>query len=106
MADTNRNTFMRPDTLFGICEAIGQDFGFNPLWLRLAIVPAIFFAPVATMIAYLSVGLLVLASRLIFPAKAVAASALSVVAETPVPVLAAVPAAANHGADVPLALAA
>lgn len=65
----NRNTFNRPDTFFGICEAIGQDFGFNPLWLRLAFVPPIFFAPLLALGAYVALGIVVLASRLIFPAK-------------------------------------
>lgn len=65
----NRNTFNRPDTFFGICEAVGQDFGFNPLWLRLAFVPPVFFAPQYAFIAYFALGIVVLASRLMFPAK-------------------------------------
>lgn len=68
-ATMNRNTFNRPDTFFGICEAIGQDFGFNPLWLRLAFVPPVFFAPQYAFIAYFALGIVVLASRLLFPAK-------------------------------------
>ena len=36
---------LRNDTILGVCEAIGQDFGFNPLWLRLAFIAPIFFAP-------------------------------------------------------------
>ena len=28
---------LRNDTILGVCEAIGQDFGFNPLWLRLGV---------------------------------------------------------------------
>jgi phage shock protein C len=85
MADTNRNTFDRPDTFLGICEAMGQDFGFNPLWLRLAFVPALFFFPFQAPFAYLGLGLVVLASRLIFPAKTVAApiSAATLVAAKP-----------------------
>lgn len=72
MADNRRNTLMRPDTFFGICEAVGQDFGFNPLWLRLALVPPIFFQPLYSLIAYLTLGLVVLASRLLFPPKVAA----------------------------------
>jgi phage shock protein C len=84
----NRNTFNRPDTFFGVCEAIGQDFGFNPLWLRLAFVPPVFFAPQYALVAYIALGLVVLASRLIFPAKAdavtdVSAPAPLAVVETP-----------------------
>src|SRR3546814_1112596 len=35
MDSETTNLFRRRDTFFGICEAVGQDFGFNPLWLRL-----------------------------------------------------------------------
>lgn len=71
----NRNTFNRPDTFFGVCEAVGQDFGFNPLWLRLAFVPPVFFAPQYALAAYVVLGLMVLASRLMFPAKVEAVAA-------------------------------
>src|SRR3546814_1952448 len=35
MEQETTNLFRRKDTFFGICEAVGRDFGFNPLWLRL-----------------------------------------------------------------------
>ena len=50
---------LRSDTILGVCEAIGRDFGFNPLWLRLAFIAPIFFAPAATIIAYLGLGIVV-----------------------------------------------
>ncbi|MDB5694146.1 MAG: hypothetical protein JWO81_3209, partial [Alphaproteobacteria bacterium] len=25
----------RDDNILGICQAVGDDFGFNPLWLRI-----------------------------------------------------------------------
>ncbi|MCW5647136.1 MAG: PspC domain-containing protein [Sphingopyxis sp.] len=68
------NLFRRRDTFFGICEAVGQDFGFNPLWLRLAIVAPLFFFPVQTFIGYFALGAVVLVSRLLFPARATAAA--------------------------------
>lgn len=74
MENETTNLFHRRDTFFGICEAVGQDFGFNPLWLRLAFVAPLFFFPVQTFIGYFALGLVVLASRLIFPAKAAAAA--------------------------------
>ena len=46
MENETTNLFRRRDTFFGICEAVGQDFGFNPLWLRLAFVAPLFFFPV------------------------------------------------------------
>jgi phage shock protein C len=69
MDNETTNLFTRRDTLFGICEAVGQDFGFNPLWLRLAFVAPLFFFPVQTFVGYFALGLVVLASRLLFPAK-------------------------------------
>ena len=69
------NLFQRRDTFFGICEAVGQDFGFNPLWLRLALIAPLFFFPVQTFAAYFGLGAIVLASRLLFPAPAATPSA-------------------------------
>lgn len=69
MEHETTNLFRRRDTFFGICEAVGQDFGFNPLWLRLAFVAPLFFFPVQTFIGYFALGIAVLASRLFFPAK-------------------------------------
>ena len=60
---------LRHDTILGVCEAVGQDFGFNPLWLRLAFIAPIFFAPAATVGAYLGLGLVVGATRLLFKDK-------------------------------------
>ncbi len=74
MENETTNLFRRRDTFFGICEAVGQDFGFNPLWLRLAFVAPLFFFPLQTFIGYFALGLVVLASRLIFPAKSAAAA--------------------------------
>ena len=74
MENQTDNLFSRRDTFFGICESVGQDFGFNPLWLRLAFVAPIFFFPVQTFAAYFLLGGLVLASRLMFPNKAAPAA--------------------------------
>ena len=50
---------LRNDTILGVCEAIGRDFGFNPLWLRLAFIVPLFFAPTLTIAAYFGLGALV-----------------------------------------------
>lgn len=47
---------LRNDTILGVCEAIGRDFGFNPLWLRLAFIAPLFFAPSLTIAAYFGLG--------------------------------------------------
>ena len=60
---------LRNDTILGVCEAIGQDFGFNPLWLGLAFIAPIFVAPVACVGAYLALGAVVGTTRLLFKDK-------------------------------------
>jgi phage shock protein C len=50
---------LRHDTILGVCEAIGRDFGFNPLWLRLAFIAPLFFAPTLTIAAYFGLAALV-----------------------------------------------
>ena len=69
MHDANQTTeaTYKPDNILGICEAVGNELGFNPTWLRLAFLPVLFFAPLVMVSAYLALGVVVLASRLIFP---------------------------------------
>jgi phage shock protein PspC (stress-responsive transcriptional regulator) len=55
------------DNLFGVCAAIGEDFGFNPLWLRIAFACGLLFSLEGVLAAYAALGLVVLASRLIAP---------------------------------------
>ena len=76
----------RPDNLLGICAAIGEDFGFNPLWLRVALGAGILWNPAVIVGTYLALGLVVLATRLAFPGRQPVAS------EVPSPAL---PEAAN-----------
>lgn len=65
---TDRKPLASPkDNLLGICNALGEDFGFNPLWLRLALGAAFVLQPVGVVTSYLALGLLVLVSRLAFP---------------------------------------
>ena len=83
MQNETTNLFRRRDTFFGICEAVGQDFGFNPLYLRLAFIAPLFFFPVQTFAAYFALGFIVLASRLLFPSKAAAVEAPALTAAEP-----------------------
>ena len=62
-----RNPLTREDTLLGVCEALGEDFRFNPLLLRVALGAGLFLNPAAAIGAYLGLGLLVLVSRVIVP---------------------------------------
>lgn len=60
-------TFWREDTLFGVCEALGEDFRFNPLFLRAALAIGLLWAPLTMIYAYLGLAAIVLVSRLIAP---------------------------------------
>ena len=74
----------RPHTVLGVCEGIGEDLGFNPLWLRIAFAAGIFFAPVFVVGLYFALGLVVAGSRWAFPVvdAAPAAAPVAAVAET------------------------
>jgi phage shock protein PspC (stress-responsive transcriptional regulator) len=63
---------LRSHTIFGVCEAIGEDFGFNPVLLRVPFAATVLWSPMIAIGAYLAVGLAVLASRLLFPEQKVA----------------------------------
>ena len=58
---------LRSDTMLGVCEAIGQDFGFHPNWLRLALGSLVLWSPMAAFGIYLGLGVIVGLSRLIAP---------------------------------------
>ena len=58
---------LRNHTIFGVCEAIGEDFGFNPVLLRVPLAAMVVVNPLWAIGAYLALGVLVLASRLLFP---------------------------------------
>jgi phage shock protein C len=65
--------FAREDTFLGICEGLGEDTGLPPLALRLALALTLFWSPMAAIGAYLALGVVVLASRLLFPDRRAAA---------------------------------
>ena len=62
---------LRSHTIFGVCEAIGEDFGFNPIFLRVPFAATVLWSPVMAIGAYLALGLVVLGSRLLFPERRV-----------------------------------
>ena len=70
-----QSIFTREDTFFGVCFAIGADFGFSPTWLRIAFAFLFFWSPAAAAGVYAASGAIVLASRLLVPEAAHAADA-------------------------------
>jgi phage shock protein C len=67
--DQNVPLPLRSYTLLGVCEAIGEDFGFNANYLRVPLGAVVVLNIWAAVGAYLALGLVVLASRLLFPRK-------------------------------------
>jgi phage shock protein PspC (stress-responsive transcriptional regulator) len=60
---------LRRDTFLGVFEAIGQDLGINPNWLRIPFAALILWNPEVIIGLYLALGLVVAASRWFFPAE-------------------------------------
>jgi phage shock protein C len=58
---------LRSHTILGVCEAIGEDFGFNPIILRVPFAASVLYSPMWAVIGYFALGAVVLASRLLFP---------------------------------------
>ena len=83
-AEDQGNLLTRDDTFFGVCQGLGEDLGFNPNWLRIALPVLAFFWPVATIAGYIVAGLFVLTTRLVFPVPRRAAPAAKTV-ETEAP---------------------
>src|SRR3954468_5624836 len=73
MQDTHTNLLLRDDTMLGVCQGLGEDFGFNPIWLRMAFGAMLLINPIAVVGTYLGLGLLVGTSRLVFPRPRLAA---------------------------------
>ena len=73
----------RAHTILGVCEAIGEDFGFNPIWIRIPFAASVLISPMMAVGSYLALGVVVLASRLLFPRPKAAKPQL--VAEQPAP---------------------
>lgn len=74
--DTQENQValpLRSHTILGVCEALGEDFGFNPVFLRVPLAASVIWSPTYAIGAYFALGLIVLVSRLLAPKQAVTA---------------------------------
>lgn len=69
MTDPHATPDAKKDNLFGICNAIGEDLGVNPLWPRLVFASAFMFDPVIVISSYFALGAFVLIARLVFPPR-------------------------------------
>lgn len=86
--------------IFGVCRRLGEDFGFHPNLLRIALAIGLIWSVPGVFAAYAVLGLIVLLSRLIAPARNRAATAPAM------PVAAAATAAQDTAAAPELARAA
>jgi len=67
MTTTFSNPISRDDTLLGVCQSLGEDFGFNPNWLRVVLGAALIWNPLAVIGLYATLALLLAGARWAFP---------------------------------------
>jgi phage shock protein PspC (stress-responsive transcriptional regulator) len=96
MPSPQPNLFTRPDTFFGICEALGEDLRIHANLFRILFAALLFWSPPTAIGAYAAAGMLVGLSRWLYPnprpASVVEAAASEPVA-APAPALEAEPVA-------------
>ena len=74
MASDKGNLFLRNDTIFGVCQGLGEDLGIHPNVFRIALAVGITVAPFWMVGIYAAMAVVVLVSRLLFPNRKVAAA--------------------------------
>jgi phage shock protein C len=67
MQTAQPSVFARDHTLFGVCEALGEDLGFNPLFLRVPLAVCLLLNPLAVLATYAGLGMLVAFTRFVAP---------------------------------------
>jgi phage shock protein PspC (stress-responsive transcriptional regulator) len=67
MQTSQPSVFARDHTILGVCEALGEDLGFNPLFLRVPLAVCLLLNPTAVIVAYLAAAVLVFLTRWIAP---------------------------------------
>lgn len=100
MTATLSNLINRDDTFLGVCQAIGDDFGFNADWLRIALAVPVIFNPMLSFAAYGALAVVVVISRLLVPAAPRGKAELS---NEALPIAVGIIDAANDAVPLPLA---
>src|SRR3954452_6468466 len=59
--------FARNDTLLGVCQSLGDDLGFNPIFLRVLFGASLIWNPLAVIGVYLALAVVIAASNWMFP---------------------------------------
>ena len=65
MQEYQPSVLARDDTFFGVCQAIGDDFGFHANWLRVGFALALFWNPLGAAGVYAALAVLVALTRLL-----------------------------------------
>ena len=60
---------LRNDTMLGVCTGLGQEFGFNPNYLRVLIASLFLVSFKIAIGIYLALGLALAIGRLLFPSR-------------------------------------
>ena len=93
MQSVRNSLFTRSTTMFGVCEALGQDLRISPTWFRVAFAVGVIFNIEYAIAAYAVAGAIVLISRLAYPGRRpVEVEAAPVAAQTDAAVVAEAPA--------------
>lgn len=74
MQTSQPSVFARDHTILGVCEALGEDLGFNPVFLRVPLAVCLLLNPWAVVATYAGLGVLVAFTRLVAPVPRPAAS--------------------------------
>ena len=74
---------LRSHTILGVCEGLGEDFRVNPMWFRVPLAAMVLYSPLIAVGLYLGLGVLVLASRLLFPRPKSAQTSVQLVENAP-----------------------
>lgn len=69
---TRPNLFLRHDTILGVCQGLGEEFGVNPNFLRVPFAAGILWNPLAIFGIYLGLGAALALARWIYPKPPVA----------------------------------
>ena len=75
MQTSQPSLIARDHTILGVCEAIGEDFGFNPMFLRIPFAALLLLSPMAVIGTYFALGVVVLLTRWVSPNPRPAAEA-------------------------------
>jgi phage shock protein PspC (stress-responsive transcriptional regulator) len=67
MQTSQPSVFARDHTILGVCEALGEDLGFNPVYLRVPLACCLLLNPWAVVATYAGLAVLVAFTRVVAP---------------------------------------